>query len=56
VNVGIALGASAGGAAVGIGGVHLAVIVASVVGMAAIAAASATSALQPAVAASVATR
>lgn len=53
VNVGIAFGAFAGGIAIDAGGVQLAVIAASVIAVAAIAAAWATSSLKPVVATSV---
>lgn len=50
VNVGIAFGALAGGAAIDVGGVQLAVVAASVIAVVAVAAAWATSALKPAAA------
>ncbi|MBM7503751.1 MFS transporter [Agromyces aurantiacus] len=53
VNAGIAFGAFAGGVAIDTGGVQLAVLAASVIAVAAVAAAWATSALKPAAATSV---
>lgn len=50
VNVGIAFGALAGGAAIDVGGVQLAVVAASVIAVIAVAVAWATSALKPAAA------
>lgn len=52
VNVGIAFGALAGGAAIDVGGVQLAVVAASVIAVVAVAAAWVTSALKPAAATS----
>lgn len=52
VNVGIAFGALAGGAAIDVGGVQLAVVAASVIAVIAVAAAWATSSLKPAAATS----
>lgn len=52
VNVGIAFGALAGGAAIDVGGVQLAVVAASVIAVVAVAAAWATSSLKPAAATS----
>lgn len=52
VNVGIAFGALAGGAAIDVGGVQLAVVAASVIAIVAVAAAWATSSLKPAAATS----
>lgn len=52
VNVGIAFGALAGGVAIDVGGVQLAVVAASVIAVIAVAAAWATSALKPAAATS----
>lgn len=54
VNVGIAFGASAGGVAIGAGGVQFAVMTAAVIAAVAVAAAWVTSALRPAAAATVA--